>query len=123
VSAIRFRLRQAESAELRQRTAALAEAVAAKVSAGMDDEAENWLLFHQILLPFARQAMARAHSGRAAIQRVRPAVDLVATNQSIKEIAFAWGFHDASHFNRAFKDNFSVIPSAFRRERSEPPIQ
>lgn len=37
------------------------------------------------------------------------------TDQTISEIAFAWGFSSSAHFSRAFRKRFGVTPSAFRR--------
>jgi AraC-like DNA-binding protein len=36
-------------------------------------------------------------------------------DQTISEIAFAWGFSSSAHFSRAFRKRFGVTPSAFRR--------
>lgn len=38
-----------------------------------------------------------------------------ATDRSISEIAFAWGFSSSAHFSRAFRKRFGVTPSEFRR--------
>ncbi|ACK52405.1 transcriptional regulator, AraC family [Methylocella silvestris BL2] len=35
----------------------------------------------------------------------------------LSEIAFRWGFSDASHFSRAFKQRFGCAPREFRRRR------
>jgi acetamidase/formamidase/AraC-like DNA-binding protein len=40
------------------------------------------------------------------------------SNMSISEVAFRWGFNDAGHFSRAFKDQFGVTPREFRQEGS-----
>jgi AraC family transcriptional activator of tynA and feaB len=32
----------------------------------------------------------------------------------ISEIAYAWGFNDLSHFNRAFRQRFDMTPSEWR---------
>lgn len=37
------------------------------------------------------------------------------SDQTISEIAFAWGFSSSAHFSRAFRKRFGVTPSAFRR--------
>ncbi|MFY0565923.1 helix-turn-helix domain-containing protein [Archangium lansingense] len=34
--------------------------------------------------------------------------------RSVSEIAFAWGFNDASHFSRAFKQRFGMSPREYR---------
>ena len=36
-------------------------------------------------------------------------------DQTISEIAFAWGFSSSAHFSRAFRKRFGVTPSEFRR--------
>lgn len=42
-------------------------------------------------------------------------------DQSISEIAFAWGFSSSAHFSRAFRKRFGVTPSEFRRgDRGNP---
>ena len=37
-------------------------------------------------------------------------------HRSISEIAFSWGFSDASHFARSFKAAYGVSPRVYRRE-------
>ena len=41
--------------------------------------------------------------------------DPAQANRTITDIAFGWGFHDASHFNRRFKAAFGCSPSDYRR--------
>jgi acetamidase/formamidase/AraC-like DNA-binding protein len=41
------------------------------------------------------------------------------SNMSISDIAFRWGFNDAGHFSRAFKDQFGASPREFRLEGSQ----
>jgi AraC-like DNA-binding protein len=36
-------------------------------------------------------------------------------DQTISEIAFAWGFSSSAHFSRAFRKRFGVTPSEYRR--------
>jgi AraC-like DNA-binding protein len=31
----------------------------------------------------------------------------------VSDSAFSWGFNDAAHFSRAFKERFSVTPREF----------
>jgi AraC family transcriptional activator of tynA and feaB len=38
-----------------------------------------------------------------------------ASGGSVTEIAFRWGFHDAAHFARVFKQRFGATPSEVRR--------
>lgn len=35
---------------------------------------------------------------------------------SVSEIAFGWGFNDAAHFSRAFKDRYGQSPRAWRKQ-------
>ncbi|MEN3293415.1 MAG: hypothetical protein V7642_2668 [Burkholderiales bacterium] len=37
-------------------------------------------------------------------------------NKRVSEIAFSWGFNDAAHFSRSFKERFGVSPRDFRHE-------
>nr|WP_291557272.1 helix-turn-helix domain-containing protein [Comamonas sp. SCN 65-56] len=37
-----------------------------------------------------------------------------ASARSVSEIAFAWGFNDAAHFSRAFKNRFGCSPRDMR---------
>ena len=36
-------------------------------------------------------------------------------HRSVSDIAFSWGFNDAAHFSRAFKERFRVTPKEFRQ--------
>lgn len=36
------------------------------------------------------------------------------SNLTIAQIAYAWGFNDAAHFSRTFRDRFGMSPRAFR---------
>jgi AraC-like DNA-binding protein len=62
----------------------------------------------------------RAQSGKTAIAHIHERILLEArrmlyhTDQSIKEIAFALGFEDASYFNRFFKRDAGSTPLAYR---------
>ncbi|ROZ77630.1 transcriptional regulator FeaR [Ramlibacter sp. WS9] len=44
----------------------------------------------------------------------RDLVDPRCAGQSISEIAFSWGFNDAAHFSRSFRDRFGVPPREWR---------
>lgn len=43
---------------------------------------------------------------------------LLATNQSISEIAYTSGFGNVSHFSRIYKEKFLLSPLQFRKQRS-----
>lgn len=64
--------------------------------------------------------VVREQSGKSAIEHIHARLLLEArrmlfhTDQSIKEIAFALGFEDASYFNRFFKRGCQQTPLAFR---------
>lgn len=67
----------------------------------------------------------REQSGKSAIEHIHARLLLEArrmlfhTDQSIKEIAFALGFEDASYFNRFFKRGCQQTPLAFRTAARE----
>ena len=42
---------------------------------------------------------------------------------SISDVAFRWGFNEAGHFSRAFKDHFGVSPREYRQEAAERPLE
>lgn len=59
---------------------------------------------------------------RRRLERSRAAlVDPRRRAQSITEIAFAFGFSDASHFSKAFSRAFGESPSECRRRAAPPP--
>ncbi|HLW95944.1 MAG TPA: helix-turn-helix domain-containing protein [Solirubrobacteraceae bacterium] len=49
------------------------------------------------------------------LARCRSDLEL-ANGDSVTEIAFRWGFHDAAHFARVFKAHYDQTPSDVRRE-------
>lgn len=44
---------------------------------------------------------------------------VVRIDLSITEIAFRYGYSDLSPFNKAFKRNFGVSPSLYRKARND----
>lgn len=46
----------------------------------------------------------------------RELIDQRQANLSVAEIAFRWGFNDAAHFSRAFRDRFHCSPREWRRQ-------
>ncbi|MEV7076314.1 helix-turn-helix transcriptional regulator [Streptomyces sp. NPDC091972] len=51
------------------------------------------------------------------MERLAGARDQLATGRSITALAHAWGFTDASHFTRRFRQAFGVAPRDWRREQ------
>jgi AraC-like DNA-binding protein len=45
--------------------------------------------------------------------------DETKSNESISTIAFSWGFNDAAHFSRVFKEKYGVSPSKWRKNKSK----
>jgi len=46
----------------------------------------------------------------------RARAELVGSDHQVSTIAARWGFADASHFSRSFRDSYGVSPSAYRAE-------
>jgi AraC-like DNA-binding protein len=46
----------------------------------------------------------------------RELLDSRRSRASVAEIAFGWGFNDAAHFSRAFRDRFHCSPREWRRQ-------
>ena len=46
----------------------------------------------------------------------RELLDARRAKASVAEIAFKWGFNDAAHFSRAFRDRFDCSPREWRRQ-------
>ena len=40
-------------------------------------------------------------------------------HRSVSDIAFGYGFSDAAHFSRSFRDRFGISPKAFRQQQAE----
>lgn len=40
------------------------------------------------------------------------------THRSISDIAFSWGFNDATHFSRSFREQFDMSPREWRQQAS-----
>ena len=45
----------------------------------------------------------------------RDLADPALQQRGVSDIAFSWGFNDAAHFSRAFKERFRVTPKEFRQ--------
>lgn len=48
----------------------------------------------------------------------RDLADLRLAHRHISDIAFSWGFNDATHFGRSFKEHFGLTPREWRHESS-----
>lgn len=53
----------------------------------------------------------------------RDLLDPCQMGHSISEIAFGWGFNDAAHFSRAFRDRFNRSPREWRQSNLLPPTE
>ncbi len=54
---------------------------------------------------------------RRRLEKCRDALrDPAQSHRSVSEIAFSWGFSDASHFARSFKTAYGTTPRDYRRE-------
>jgi AraC-like DNA-binding protein len=49
----------------------------------------------------------------------RDLIDRRYAHQSVAEIAFRWGFNDAAHFSRAFRDRFGMSPRDWRNRSDD----
>jgi AraC family transcriptional regulator, positive regulator of tynA and feaB len=102
-----LRLRRAVEAALAQRGMRCADVAAA---AGMSVRYANHLL-RQDGTSLERYLQHRR------LEKCRDALrDPGQSHRSISEIAFAWGFSDASHFTRSFKAAYGLAPRDYRRE-------
>lgn len=65
---------------------------------------------------FADEGMAVGCSIRQArLERCRSDIENPAlSGRSLSEIAFSWGFNEAGHFSRAFRNHFGITPRACR---------
>jgi AraC family transcriptional regulator, positive regulator of tynA and feaB len=101
-----LRLRRAVEAALAQRGMRCADVAAA----GMSVRYANHLL-RQDGTSLERYLQHRR------LEKCRDALrDPGQSHRSISEIAFAWGFSDASHFTRSFKAAYGLAPRNYRRE-------
>jgi AraC-like DNA-binding protein len=72
---------------------------------------------------FRQEATTPAHYiwSRRLEMCSRDLVDPRRAGHSISEIAFSWGFNDAAHFSRAFRERFGCPPREWRRRACEIP--
>jgi AraC family transcriptional activator of tynA and feaB len=101
-----LRLRRAVEANLSQRMLRCGDIAAA---AGMSVRYANHLLLQE------GTSLERLIQHRR-LEKCKDALrDPGQMGRSISEIAFAWGFSDASHFTRSFKSAYGVSPRDYRR--------
>ncbi len=69
---------------------------------------------------FRQEATTPAHYiwSRRLEMCSRDLVDPSRAGHSISEIAFSWGFNDAAHFSRSFRERFGVPPREWRNRPS-----
>jgi AraC-like DNA-binding protein len=53
----------------------------------------------------------------------RDLCDARMAQRSVSEIAFAWGFNDATHFSRSFREQFGLSPRDWRQQSSALALQ
>jgi AraC-like DNA-binding protein len=64
-----------------------------------------------------------AYIRRRRLERCKAALaDPLQRSRSISDLAFAWGFNDASHFGRLFREAFGLTPRDFRRAAEHKPF-
>jgi AraC family transcriptional activator of tynA and feaB len=52
------------------------------------------------------------------LERCRRELVVAGPHKNITELAFRWGFNDAAHFSRVFKQRYGVPPRAYRQGRT-----
>jgi AraC-like DNA-binding protein len=105
-----LRLRRAVEAMLSQQALRCADVAAA---AGISTRYANHLLLQEGTSLERLIQHRRLEKCRGALR------DPGQSHRSISEIAFSWGFSDASHFARSFKVAYGVSPRDYRREGHE----
>jgi len=67
---------------------------------------------------FAGEESLSRHIWKWRLARCREALeDPGLDHRSVTDIAFSWGFNNASHFSRTFRERFGVTPSEYRAQR------
>jgi len=41
----------------------------------------------------------------------------------VSEVAFSWGFNDATHFSRSFKEQFGLSPRDWKQQSGTLPMR
>jgi len=88
-----------------------AETVAA--AAGVSVRYANTLLAQE------GTSIVRLIQSRRLERCLRALKDPLQTHRTVSEIASAWGFSDMTHFGRRFKAAYGVLPSEFRRLKTQ----
>jgi AraC family transcriptional regulator, positive regulator of tynA and feaB len=52
------------------------------------------------------------------LERCRRELVVAGPHKNITDVAFAWGFNDAAHFSRVFKNRYGVTPREYRRGKA-----
>lgn len=69
---------------------------------------------HKIFLASGTTLMKYVLSER--LERCRTDIAQLEKSRSLSQIAYSWGFNDASHFSRSFRNRFGVSPTEYRRQ-------
>lgn|GEM_PF-984759 len=69
---------------------------------------------HKIFLASGTTLMKYVLSER--LERCRTDIAQLEKSRSLSQIAYSWGFNDASHFSRSFRNRFGISPTEYRRQ-------
>lgn len=89
---------------------------------GVEQVARELQLSHGRLHAIARSkgtSIGQTILDRRLVQCARALADPRCRHRGITQIAFDWGFKNASHFSDVFKAKFGVAPRAFRKRQLE----
>lgn len=107
-AALRLRIRAAAGEHLRNPSARVSDIAAA---AGVSVRHANSVLAEQGTSLRRLLVTMRLERCRKALENPTLA------RSSVSEIAFSWGFSDLTHFGRAFREAYGMLPSAYRQFR------
>lgn len=75
--------------------------------------AAHWISVRTLHLVFSESGTSVARwVRRQRLERSRRELSNATESTTVTDVAFRWGFSDASHFSRAFKQEFGVSPTA-----------
>ena len=57
------------------------------------------------------------------LERCRSDIAKFGRSANVSQIAFSWGFNDASHFTRSFRKKFGLSPREYRKQVEEQTLQ